>query len=134
MAQETHTNVCIGPTYINYFRSCMWIGQALATVFPAPYGKRTITEIPIEALIKLSAHSLESTNNLGMMPLPRETWRNYLHRLNSPDNKKVKELHDWLERYIGGVPELLIREVLRAPGVSLVYSFRNILLTISMCH
>ncbi|PVF95245.1 hypothetical protein CPB86DRAFT_599477 [Serendipita vermifera] len=94
----------------------MWIGQARLTKFPVPQGRRVITEIPIEGIIKLSGYGPDGIKSLDMMPLPQETWASYLHRLGSSDIKKIKELYEWLERYIGAVPELLTREVPRAAG------------------
>jgi hypothetical protein len=119
-AKETHSNVNVGTNNLNYFRSCMWIGQARLTKFPIPPGKRIITEIPIEGIIKLSGYGPDGIKSLDMMPLPQETWTSYLHRLGSSDIKKIRELYEWLERYIGAVPELLSREVPRAPGVSVI--------------
>ncbi|CAG8713606.1 7065_t:CDS:2, partial [Acaulospora colombiana] len=78
---------------------------------------RVITEIPIEGIIKLSGYGPDGIKSLDMMPLPQETWASYLHRLSLSDIKKVKELYEWLERYIGAVPELLAREVPRAAGL-----------------
>jgi hypothetical protein len=125
-AKENHSQayVNVGANNLNYFRSCMWIGQARLTKFPPTSRTRIITEIPIEGIIKISGYGPDGIKNLNMLPLPKETWSDYLDRLEaSSDIKKIKELHEWLERYFGYMPDLLNREVPRAEGVSDLYHY-----------
>lgn len=117
-SKDNRTILNVGVNNLNYFRSCMWLGQARLTKFPPPTQDRIFTEIPIEGLIKLAGYGPDGIKSLNMLPVPKETWAQYLERLSlSADIKKVKELHEWLERYLGGVPTLLEREVPRAEGV-----------------
>jgi len=96
----------------------MWLGQARLTKFPPTTKDRVFTEIPIEGIIKLAGYGPDGIKSLNMLPVPGETWAGYLQRLAAAsDIKKIKELHEWLERYLGGLPKLLNREVPRAEGV-----------------
>jgi hypothetical protein len=96
----------------------MWLGQARLTKFPPPTQDRVFTEIPIEGIIKLAGYGPDGIKSLNMLPVTNETWAEYLQRLAaSSEIKKIKELHEWLERYLGGLPKLLGREVPRAEGV-----------------
>lgn len=117
---HSHSYVNVGANNLNYFRSCMWIGQARLTKFPPTSRTRIITELPIEGIIKIAGYGPDGIKSLNMLPLPRETWNEYLVRLEAgSDKKKIKELYEWLERYLGSTPELLNREVPRAEGVSI---------------
>jgi hypothetical protein len=123
-SKDNQTTLNVGVNNLNYFRSCMWLGQARLTKFPPPTQDRVFTEIPIEGIIKLAGYGPDGIKSLNMLPVPGETWAEYLQRLAAASNvKKIKELHEWLERYLGGLPKLLSREVPRAEGVSKAIPF-----------
>ncbi|KAG8798619.1 hypothetical protein FRC16_006897 [Serendipita sp. 398] len=116
-AKENKSTLNVGSNNHNYFRSCMWLGQARLAKFPVTSPVREFTEIPIEGIIKLAGYGPDGIHKMGMLPLPEETWREYLNRMSTTsEEKKIKELHSWLERYLGGLPSLLERKVPRAEG------------------
>lgn len=122
----------IGTHSLNYLRACIWLGQAYLTRFTADAPTHVFYEIPIEGLIKLSGFGAGAFKTANMLPLPGETWRQYLHRLptgteetaeESPDKdkgflNKAGTMHGLLQRYLGQSPQMLDREVPRAEGVS----------------
>ncbi|CAG7850684.1 SubName: Full=Uncharacterized protein {ECO:0000313/EMBL:CCA69710.1} [Serendipita indica DSM 11827] len=116
MAKENKTPINVGAKSINYFRACVWIGQARLTKFPAPSSTRPFTEIPIEGIIKLSGYGPDGFKQLGMLPNAGETWVQYIARLGTSDSEKVMKLRGWLQHYISENPDLLQRTVPRAPG------------------
>lgn len=151
-AKDPSAPIFVNKGNVNYFRSCLWLGQAFLTVFQQTIESHVIYELPIEAIIKASGYSPDGFKTVGMLPEPGEIWRDYLQRMeiasasvtddqrkssidldeqstqaNLPpgqlakgaEGKKIKEVHGWIERYLGGHEELLDREVPRAKGVSL---------------
>ncbi|KAG8812172.1 Telomerase protein component 1, partial [Serendipita sp. 399] len=119
VAKDNQSTLNAGSNNHNYFRTCMWLGQARLAKFPVdpPSSRREYTEIPIEGIIKLAGYGPGGIQSLGMLPEPEETWRAYLSRMSTTSKeKKIKELHEWLERYLGGLPVLLDRKVPRAEG------------------
>ncbi|KAG8811408.1 hypothetical protein FRC17_002461, partial [Serendipita sp. 399] len=119
VAKDNQSTLNVGSNNHNYFRACMWLGQARLAKFPveSSSSRREYTEIPIEGIIKLAGYGPSGIQDLGMLPEPEETWRAYLSRMSTTSKeKKIKELHEWLERYLGGLPVLLDRKVPRAEG------------------
>jgi len=140
--------IFVGKGNVNYFRSCLWLGQAFVTIFPQNVHGHVVYELPIEAIIKASGYSPDGFKTVGMLPEPNETWRRYLKRMErafeeqkaksgdeatpeelpqgqhakGAEGKKIKEVHGWIERYLGGHKELLDHEVPRAKGVSRSFS------------
>jgi hypothetical protein len=68
--------------------------------------------------MKLCNYAPDAFYRQSLMPLPQETWSSYLNRLESSEERKANEIHGWIQNYLGGVPELLGREVPRAARVS----------------
>src|SRR4051812_33881914 len=81
-SKENRTILNVGVNNLNYFRSCMWLGQARLTKFPPPTQDRIFTEIPIEGLIKLAGYGPDGIKSLNMLPILKETWAQYLDRLS----------------------------------------------------
>lgn len=118
----------IGTHSNNYLRACIWLGQAYLTRFTVESTSHVFIEVPIEGLIKLAGFGVGAFKNANMLPLPNETWRQYLERLPAGTggseegaektiSNKAATMRGLLQRYLGTSPQILDREVPRAEGV-----------------
>jgi len=125
----------IGTHCQNYLRACIWLGQAYLTRFTVESTDHVFIEVPIEGLIKLTGFGAGAFKNANMLPLPKETWRQYLERLpagaGEPEEgaektilNKASTMRGLLQRYIGTSPQILDREVPRAEGVRCSFDAR----------
>lgn len=114
---EPTVNVNSGSSLGNVFRALLWSAQAKERLLSSTKGVRTIVEIPIQCIIKLSGYGPGDFAEHGMLAQPGETWGTYVERVKRDvtllpgKTFKITSTISWIERYLHGRQELIDRPV-----------------------